>query len=163
MKINKLLTFSSFRTGPENRFAKAAAESVVDGSVLQFDLLYLYGDLHLIEHLMHAIANKALLKDPDTVLFLVSASELFEAASQPAKRSLYLDAYEKADYFLIFGLDEIPGASAGSESAAVINNILLGGRKVVIGSSFPPNKINGLTREYAQLLNSGLCVDVLKK
>ena len=64
--LNPNYTFDSFVVGNSNKIACAASRNVSEQPGMAFNPLFIYGDVGLGKtHLMHAIGNKLLSKNPD--------------------------------------------------------------------------------------------------
>ena len=74
--LNKNFTFDSFVPGDSNRFARTVALAVAEGSGQDFNPLCIYGGSGLGKtHLLNAIGNYALVKDPGLKVRYVTSEE----------------------------------------------------------------------------------------
>lgn len=74
--MNKNATFDTFVPGDSNRFARTVALAVAEGSGHDFNPLCIYGGSGLGKtHLLNAIGNYALVKDPNLKVRYVTSEE----------------------------------------------------------------------------------------
>ena len=74
--LNKNATFDTFVPGDSNRFARTVALAVAEGSGQDFNPLCIYGSSGLGKtHLLNAIGNYALVKDPSLKVRYVNSEE----------------------------------------------------------------------------------------
>ena len=74
--LNKNATFDTFVPGDSNRFARTVALAVAEGSGHDFNPLCIYGGSGLGKtHLLNAIGNYALVKDPNLKVRYVTSEE----------------------------------------------------------------------------------------
>ena len=77
--LNKNATFDTFVPGDSNRFARTVALAVAEGSGKDFNPLCIYGGSGLGKtHLLNAIGNYALVKDPTLKVRYVNSEEFLE-------------------------------------------------------------------------------------
>ena len=81
-------TFATFVTGKANELARAAASKVAERPGTAFNPLFIYGGVGLGKtHLMHAVGNAFLERQPNASVRYVSANQFFQdmvQAHQPA-------------------------------------------------------------------------------
>ena len=77
--LNKSFTFDSFVPGDSNRFARTVALAVAEGSGQDFNPLCIYGGSGLGKtHLLNAIGNYALVKDPGLKVRYVTSGGIYQ-------------------------------------------------------------------------------------
>ena len=73
--LNRTFTFENFVEGKSNQLARAAAWQVADNPKHGYNPLFLYGGVGLGKtHLMHAVGNHLLKKNPNACLLYTSPS-----------------------------------------------------------------------------------------
>src|SRR6186713_2469870 len=72
--LSPRFTFDTFVVGSSNQFAHAAARAVAESPSRSYNPLFLYGGVGLGKtHLMHAIAQEVLRREPDARVLYLSA------------------------------------------------------------------------------------------
>ena len=105
IQLNPKYTFDSFVVGDNNRFAHAASVAVADAPAKKYNPLFIYGGVGLGKtHLMHAIAQHILRKDPTKKVVLLSSEQFlneFLDAIQNKTNVQFRNKYRNADVLLI--------------------------------------------------------------
>ena len=80
-------TFATFVTGKANELARAAASKVAERPGTAFNPLFIYGGVGLGKtHLMHAVGNAFLERQPNAAVRYVSANQFFQDMVQALRR-----------------------------------------------------------------------------
>jgi chromosomal replication initiator protein len=76
LHLNREFTFNSFVEGRSNEIAKAAAAQVADNAGQSYNPLLIYGGVGLGKtHLMQAVGNRILQKNPKTKVLYVTGEK----------------------------------------------------------------------------------------
>ena len=106
LHLNSAYTFSAFIEGPNNQFAKAAAQTVSQSPGKQsFNPLVIYGGVGLGKtHLLHAIGNEIVTTAPKLKLVIASSEKFtldFISSIQKNRTAEFSRSYRKANVLLI--------------------------------------------------------------
>jgi chromosomal replication initiator protein len=160
------LTFDTFVVGSSNQFAQASAYAVAEQPAKQYNPLFLYSYPGLGKtHLLHAIANHVLAKNPNARVAYLSAerfvNELIESLQHnrmPQFRTKYRDSF---DLILIDDIQFIAGKVKTEEEFFHTFNALHGSkRQIVVSSDRPPKEIEGLEERIRTRFEWGLVADI---
>ena len=122
--LNKNATFDTFVPGDSNRFARTVALAVAEGSGHDFNPLCIYGGSGLGKtHLLNAIGNYALVKDPTLKVRYVNSeeflNEFIEALQIPSQSqgriAEFNRRYRSVDVLLIDDIQFLGGKEATLE------------------------------------------------
>lgn len=163
--INRALNFSAFVEGKSNQLAKAAAMQVAENPGGAYNPLFIYGGVGLGKtHLMHAIGNALLEKNPDAKVVFLS-SERFVA---DMVKALQLNAinefkryYRSVDALLIDDIQFFAGKERSQEEFFhTFNTLLEGGQQMILTCDRYPKEIVGLEERLKSRFSWGLTVAV---
>jgi chromosomal replication initiator protein len=159
-------TFDSFVVGASNQFAHASAVAVAELPGRQYNPLFLYSPPGLGKtHLLHAIGNHFLSKNPGGRVMYCSAerfvNELVESVQRgkmPQFRAKYRDSF---DLLLIDDIQFIAKKTASEEEFFHTFNALHSSkRQIVVTSDRPPKEIDGLEERVRTRFEWGLIADI---
>lgn len=163
--LNPRYTFDSFVAGPNNQFAEAAAKAAAESPGQSYNPLFIYSRSGLGKtHLLQAIGNSVLSKDPDkAVLFAptdVFEQELIEAVSANRLEDLRR-AYRGADVLLLDDVQFLAGKERIQEELfQTFNAVLERGGQVALTSDRQPKEIPSLSERLITRFESGLIADI---
>jgi chromosomal replication initiator protein len=159
-------TFESFVVGASNQFAHASAVAVAEQPARQYNPLFIYSHPGLGKtHLLHAIGNHVLAKNPSARVAYLSAekfvNELVDSlqhGSMPKFRAKYRDSY---DILLIDDIQFIAGKTKTEEEFFhTFNALHASKRQIVVTSDRPPKEIEGLEERIRTRFEWGLISDI---
>ncbi|MGQ9424817.1 chromosomal replication initiator protein DnaA [Gilvimarinus sp. F26214L] len=163
--LNKNFTFKSFVEGKSNQLGLAAAHQVAENPGGSYNPLFIYGGVGLGKtHLMHAVGNALLEKDPNAkVVYLHS-----ERFVQDMIKALQLNAmndfkryYRSVDALLIDDIQFFAGKDRSQEEFFhTFNALLEGGQQIILTCDRYPKEINGLEERLKSRFGWGLTVAV---
>ena len=168
--LNKNATFDTFVPGDSNRFARTVALAVAEGSGKDFNPLCIYGGSGLGKtHLLNAIGNYALVKDPTLKVRYVNSeeflNEFIEALQIPSQSqgriAEFNRRYRSVDVLLIDDIQFLSGKDATLEQFFhTFNTLHQANKRIVIASDVPPKDLQGFNERLISRFESGLTVDV---
>ena len=168
--LNKNSTFDTFVPGDSNRFARTVALAVAEGTGQEFNPLCIYGGSGLGKtHLLNAIGNYALVKDPTLKVRYVNSeeftNEFIEALQTPAQSqnriAEFNRRYREVDVLLIDDIQFLGGKEATLEQFFhTFNALHQANKRIVIASDVAPKNLKGFEARLISRFDSGLTVDV---
>jgi chromosomal replication initiator protein len=165
-QINPHYTFENFVPGPSNQMALAACEAVAEAPARHYSPLFLFGGVGLGKtHLMHAIGNAALLKNPDLRVVYMSAEAWVNEYIREIRAGRF-DAFRAryrggCDLLLIDDIQFLGGKdSSQDEFFHTFNTLHAANKQIVVTSDQYPHQIPGLEERLQTRLSWGLIADI---
>ena len=164
--INKQYRFENFIEGSNNEFAKNAAISVANNPGKNgFNPLIIYGGVGLGKtHLMHAIGNEAIHKNPDLNVVIITSEKFtldFVNSLRKNKTIEFAQQYRKADILLIDDIQFFRGKEQTQEQFFhTFNELYQAGKQIVLTADRYPGEMQGLQDRLLSRFQSGLSVDI---
>ena len=168
--LNKNATFDTFVPGDSNRFARTVALAVAEGSGRDFNPLCIYGGSGLGKtHLLNAIGNYALVKDPTLKVRYVNSeeftNEFIEALQNTTQNqgqiAEFNRRYREVDVLLIDDIQFLGGKEATLDQFFhTFNALHQANKRIVIASDVAPKNLKGFEARLISRFESGLTVDV---
>jgi chromosomal replication initiator protein len=166
LSINPKYSFDSFVVGPSNQFAVAACTAVANAPGKAYNPLFLYGGVGLGKtHLVHAVGNHALKKNPNCHVVYLS-SEAFtndlihalELHKMPEFRARYR---EKCDILLLDDIQFLGNKKQTMEEFFhTFNALHEAGKQIFVTSDKLPNEIEGFEERLRSRFQWGLIADI---
>ncbi len=163
--LNPNFTFDSFVEGKANQLAAAAARQVAENPGGSYNPFFIYGGVGLGKtHIMHAIGNALLAKNPDArVVYL--HSERFVADMVNALRHNKIDEfkrfYRSLDALLIDDIQFFANKDQSQEEFFhTFNTLLEGNKQVILTSDRFPKEVDGLEDRLKSRFGWGLTIAV---
>lgn len=163
--LNPRYTFDNFIIGTNNRFAQATAYSVSQNLGVT-NPLYIYGGVGLGKtHLMQAIGNAVIDKDPSMRVIYCTGelfvNELIKAMLNPSMNDSFKKKFRNVDLLLIDDVQIIAGKDKCQEEFFhTFNSLFESGKQIVLTSEKPPKEINGLEDRLKTRFSMGVSVDI---
>jgi len=163
--LNTSFTFKSFVEGKSNQLGLAAAQQVAENPGGAYNPLFIYGGVGLGKtHLMHAVGNAMLVKNPNAKVVYLH-SERFVA---DMVKALQLNAindfkryYRSVDALLIDDIQFFSGKDRSQEEFFhTFNALLEGGQQIILTCDRYPKEIKNLEERLKSRFGWGLTVAV---
>ena len=163
--LNRTFTFDNFVEGKSNQLARAAAWQVADNPKHGYNPLFLYGGVGLGKtHLMHAVGNHLLAKNPNAKVVYLH-SERFVA---DMVKALQLNAinefkrfYRSVDALLIDDIQFFAKKERSQEEFFhTFNALHEAHRQIVMTCDRPANEIQNLENRLVSRFEWGLVTDL---
>lgn len=163
--LNKKYSFNSFIIGSHNELAHAASLAVVNNPGKVYNPLFLYGGVGLGKtHLLQAIGNSVLEKDPKKKVLYMPAERLTaEIVESIRNKSIeeMKSRYHKLDILIIDDIQFIAGKEKTQDIIFSTFNELHGKNKqIVLSSDRPPKAIPALEERLRSRFEGGMIADV---
>jgi len=160
--------FENFVVGNNNKMAHAAALAVADNPGITYNPLYIYGGPGLGKtHLMHAIGNYILEKNPNKKILYVSSEqftyEVIESirSGNASAITKLREKYRTVDVLMVDDVQFIIGKdSTQEEFFHTFNTLHSAGKQIVLSSDKPPKKLETLEERYTSRFEWGLTTDI---
>ncbi|MEQ6249591.1 chromosomal replication initiator protein DnaA [Sulfitobacter sp. HNIBRBA3233] len=158
-------TFDTFVVGKPNELAHAAARRVAEGGPVTFNPLFLYGGVGLGKtHLMHAIAQELMVRQPDLNVLYLSAEQFmyrFVQALRDRKMMDFKEIFRSVDVLMVDDVQFIAGKDSTQEEFFHTFNALVDqGKQIIISADRAPDQIKDLEERVKSRLQCGLVVDL---
>ncbi|WP_417481347.1 chromosomal replication initiator protein DnaA [Maricaulis sp.] len=165
--IEPRFSFDSFRVGPANEVAAAAARSIVSAARPPFNPVFFYGDYGVGKtHLMHAVASAvAQAPKPRKALYLTAEEFLsgFVTAMRARDTITFKETVRGVDYLLIDDVHFIAGKpKTEDEFLHTIAALIAENKQVVLASHRPPAELAIADDRLRSLLTGGLACPLSK-
>ena len=163
--LNKAFTFESFVEGRSNQLARAASITVSENIGKVYNPLFIYGSSGLGKtHLMHAIGNAVLLKNPDANIVYLHSEKFVQdmvKALQQNSINYFKEYYRSIDILLMDDIQFLAGKERSQEEFFhTFNNLLDQKHQVVLTCDKYPKEITGLEDRLKSRFGWGLPVAI---
>ena len=158
-------SFDNFIVGKSNELAYNAALAVAEPGPVGFNPLFLHGTTGLGKtHLMHAIGNAFLMRQPDAKVAYMSAERFmveFLAALRAKDTIAFKQRLRAVDLLMIDDVQFIAGKeSTQEEFFHTMNEIISAGKRLVITSDRSPQNLEGIQERILSRMAWGLVADI---
>ena len=163
--LSNSFSFSNFIVGPSNRFAQAACKAVAENPSKSYNPLVIYGGVGLGKtHLLHAIGNTAIQKNPSLrALYITSENfmnEMIAVLRSGGDMRNFREKFRNVDVLLIDDIQFLAGKeSTQEEFFHTFNDLHSHGKQIVATSDIPPREIN-LDERLRNRFEWGLVADI---
>lgn len=163
--LNPTNSFQHFIVGKGSELAFAAAKAVAERPGQVYNPLFIYGGVGLGKtHLMQAIGNDILLRDPRKKILYVSSerftNEFIQAVSH-GNAEKFKNFYRGVDVLLIDDIHFLSGKEGTQEEFFHTFNCLHeAGKQIVVTSDRPPKSIPSLEARLVSRFEWGMVADI---
>ena len=163
--INPKYKFENFVVGASNELAHSACFAVATNPGKAYNPLFIYGGVGLGKtHLLQAIANTVLSKNPNTNIEYTSADKFtseFISHLKESKTEIFREKYRNVDFLLIDDMQFLQNKKeTQNEFFHTFNELHSAGKQIVITSDRPPKEIPNISDRLSSRFESGLKVDI---
>ena len=163
--LNKIFTFDNFVMGKSNQLAKDSAMKVSNAIGKTYNPLFLYGSSGLGKtHLMHAIGNAVLKKNPKiNIVYLHTEKFVHDMvqALQHNKINLFKEYYRNIEILLIDDIQFLAGKERSQEEFFhTFNQLLDKKHQIILTCDTYPKEILGLDERLKSRFSWGLPVAI---
>ena len=164
-KLNPDLTFTSFVTGKANDLARAAALQVADRPGGAYNPLFIHGGVGLGKtHLMHAVGNAIMEREPTATIRYVTANQFFQDMVSAVRREAvdsFKRYYQSLDLLLIDDIQFLSEKKRSQEEFFyVFESLVADHRQILITSDTYPKELANIDDRLVSRFNSGLIVAI---
>jgi chromosomal replication initiator protein len=164
-RLNPDFTFESFVEGKSNQLARAAAQQVAENPGTAYNPLFIYGGVGLGKtHLMHAVGNRMLAKNPNARIAYIHSERFVNDMVKALQQNTINDfkrLYRSVDALLIDDIQFFVGKDRSQEEFFhTFNALLEGQRQVILTCDRYPKEVEGLEDRLKSRFGWGLTVAV---
>ncbi|MGX7092733.1 chromosomal replication initiator protein DnaA [Hutsoniella sourekii] len=163
--LNPSYTFDNFVIGKDNDLASGAAMAVADSPGMTYNPFLIYGGVGLGKtHLMQAIGNEILRKNPAVIIKYATSEEFINDFVSSIRNNTTDDfrrSYREVDILLIDDIQFLSNKGQTQEEFFHTFNALYDKKKqIVLTSDRLPNEINNLEERLISRFKWGLSTDI---
>lgn len=162
--LNPRYTFDSFIVGSSNDLAYTAAQAVAANPGTKYNPIYLYGGVGLGKtHLMQAIGNEIVKKQPEAQVLYVSSETFVNEFLEHIrfKKKGFSDKYRNVDVLIVDDMQFIAGKEKTQEEFFhTFNHLHQNNKQIIISSDKPPKSIPTLTERLRSRFEMGMTIDI---
>lgn len=164
--LNPVYTFDTFVIGKSNQIAHARALSIAEGTGLMCNPFFLYGGVGLGKtHLMHAIGNYVIKKNPSTKVLYVTSEQFTNDMVNAIRKGTTQEMREKyrtVDYLLIDDIQFISDKEGTQEEFFhTFNELYQNNKYIIISSDRPPKDLPTFMDRLISRFQDGAPTDII--
>jgi chromosomal replication initiator protein len=160
--LDARLTFSTFVTGPSNRFAYGAAMEVATRPEAPYNPLFIHGSVGLGKsHLLQGVAWEARNKGRK-VCYLTAERFMFGFVAALKARSAiaFKEALRAIDLLVVDDVQFLTGKAINDEFCHMLNALLDSGKQVVVAADRAPVDLANMDARARSRLSCGLTAEI---
>jgi chromosomal replication initiator protein len=165
-RFSDRFTFDTFVVGPSNHLAAAAAMAVADQPGKLYNPLFIYGGTGLGKtHLLHAIGNRVLEREPNCRVIYTSAEQFLNEFLHQLRKGR-MDEFrrkyrEEVDILLVDDIQTLrKKEETQNEFFHTFNDLHDAGKAIVLTSDIHPNELPNIEARLRTRFASGLTADI---
>ena len=163
--VNRENTFDSFVEGKSNQLARAAAVQVAENEGQSYNPLFIQGGVGLGKtHLMHAIGNQILDRDPNARVVYLHSERFVQDMVKALQHNAINDFkryYRSVNALLIDDIQFFAGKERSQEEFFhTFNALLEGQQRIVLTCDRYPKEVTGLEERLKSRFGWGLTVAI---
>jgi len=163
--LNERYTFETFIVGSGNELAYAACQAIASQPGTKYNPLFLYGGVGIGKtHLIQAVGNAVVAKNPDAVIVYASTEQFvqeFVDALRFKKTTDFAKHYRGADVLIVDDMQFIAGKEKIQEEFFhTFNALHQANKQIIISSDKPPRDIPTLEERLQSRFAWGMQIDM---
>lgn len=163
--LNEKYTFESFIVGSGNELAYAACQAIATQPGKKYNPLFVYGGVGIGKtHLIQAVGNAILAKDPEAHIVYVSTEQFvqeFLDAIRYKKNTDFAGYYRSADVLIVDDIQFIAGKEKTQEEFFhTFNALHQANKQIILSSDKPPKDIPTLEDRLRSRFAWGMSIDM---
>lgn len=163
--LNERYTFDNFVVGSGNELAYAACQAIASSPGTKYNPLFLYGGVGIGKtHLIQAVGNATLARDPGARIVYVSSEQFlqeFVDALRYKKNTDFADHYRGADVLIVDDIQFIAGKEKVQEEFFhTFNALHQASKQIIISSDKPPRDIPTIEERLRSRFAWGMSIDM---
>ena len=163
--LNSRYNFKNFIVGSGNELAYAACQAIATKPGDKYNPLFVYGGVGIGKtHLIQAVGNEILKKNPSTRVVYISSEQFvqeFLDAIRYKKNANFADHYRSADVLIVDDIQFIAGKEKTQEEFFhTFNALHQANKQIIISSDKPPKDIPTLEERLRSRFTWGMAIDM---
>lgn len=167
--FQKNFTFDTFVIGDSNQYAAAAARAVAENPGTNLNPLFIYGKPGLGKtHILHAIGNEILRKNPDLRVYYTTAenytNDLIYSIRNSNNNELskqFRDKYRNLDVLMIDDVQFLAKTNSTQDSLLhTFNDLYNDNKQIILSSDRPIQELSQLEERLTSRFASGVVADI---
>lgn len=162
--LNPRYTFENFIVGSSNDLAYTASQAVAASPGMKYNPIYFYGGVGLGKtHLMQAIGNEIMAKQPQTRILYISTETFVNEFLDHIrfKKKGFSNKYRNVDVLIVDDMQFIAGKEKTQEEFFhTFNHLHQNNKQIIISSDKPPRSIPTLTERLRSRFEMGMAIDI---
>jgi len=163
--LNPKYLFSNFIVGPNNRLAEAVAQAVLEDLGHAYNPVFYYGDTGVGKtHLMQAIGNEILKKDPNKQVIYISIEQFLNEmveAIRTKRNEDFRNKYRAVDLLIIDDIQFVEAYPKTQEELFhTFNTLYQANKQIILASDKPPKDIKNITDRLRSRFEGGMVADL---
>lgn len=164
-QIESKYSFDSFITGNSNRLAYATAQAIAKEPGKKYNPFFIYGGVGLGKtHLMQAIGNEILKKNPKTTILYMTCEDFtneYVSAIQNKTIDKFKKKYRQVDLLLVDDIQFLSGKEGTQEEFFhTFNSLHRGGGQIVLTADRRPQDLQEVAKRLTSRFAWGMVADV---
>ncbi|MDV3196097.1 MAG: chromosomal replication initiator protein DnaA [Candidatus Phytoplasma stylosanthis] len=160
-------TFDNFVPGSSNIFAFEISKKIALSQKVEINPLYIFGSVGLGKtHLMQAIGNYIVKKNPEKKVLYIKVDEFIEDFTsnlRKGKMDFFNDKYRNIDVLLVDDIQTISEATRSQmEFFKIFDYLNFKKKQIVITSDKPISELDNIMKRLTNRFKAGLLVDIKK-
>lgn len=163
--LNPKYLFSNFIVGSNNRLAEAVAQAVLEDLGSAYNPVFYYGETGVGKtHLMQAIGNEILKKDPNKQVLYISIEQFLNEmveAIRTKKNEDFRNKYRAVDLLIIDDVQFVETYPRTQEELFhTFNTLYQANKQIILASDRPPKEIKNITDRLRSRFEGGMVADI---